>query len=239
MVAGMAPENGWTATNEKAAESLKDRDDWQRTGASLSDQAYRKVMDMIVNRRLTGGEILIESRLAGTLELTRTPLREALVRLEGEGLLVKQTNRSFSVRNVGVAEFFQSLKVRQYLEAKAAALAVGKVTARDVAALERRVNRLAKAKSHTPEHWKIDDDLHNFLAEASGNAVLAQTIRRLRITTQLFEIGRPFHRLQADAKEHLAILQAVKGGKAAAAQKTVFDHLKMIEKDVLQIVSSG
>ncbi len=59
-------------------------------GGSLSDKAYAKVRDMVVNRQLTGGDILVESRLAETLDLTRTPLREALVRLEGAGLLIKK-----------------------------------------------------------------------------------------------------------------------------------------------------
>ena len=196
-------------------------------------------MAMIVHRRVSGGEVMVEGRLAESLGLTRTPLREALARLEGEGMLVKQANRSFAVRAVGIAEYCQSLKVRQYLEAKAAVLAAGKVAPRDVAALRRRTKRLAKAKAHGPEHWKLDDDLHNWLIDNGGNAVLAQIVRRLRNTTRLFVIGRPFDRLHADAEEHLAILQAVVNGDAKAAEKAVRDHLQNFENDVLRVVSGG
>ena len=207
-------------------------------GRSLSDHAYQKLLDMIVHRQLSGGEVLVESRLAGSLGLTRTPLREALVRLEGEGLLVKQANRSFAVRSVRVSEFFQSLRVREYLESHAAALAAKRVAPPDIAALRKRIALLAETEAQSPEHWKLDNDLHNWLAQSSGNAVLAQIVRKLRITTQLFEIGQPFDRVQADAIEHLAILQALEQGDPEAAQQAIVSHLRNIEADVLRIVSS-
>ncbi len=207
-------------------------------GRSLSDHAYQKLLDMIVHRQLSGGEVLVESRLAGALGLTRTPLREALVRLEGEGLLVKQANRSFAVRAVQVSEFFQSLRVREYLESHAAALAATRAAPVDIEVLRNRIAHLAKIEAQSPEHWKLDNDLHNWLAQSSGNAVLAQVVRKLRITTQLFEIGQPFDRVQADAAEHLAILRALEQGDSAAARHKIVQHLHNIEADVLRIVSS-
>ena len=163
-----------------------------KDGSSLSDQAFNKVRDMIVNRQLGGGDVLVESRLAESLGLTRTPLREALVRLEGAGLLVKEEGAVVRRAQVSVTEFFQSLKVRQYLESKAAALAIGKVNPAEIKAFQKRIQDLSKEKVHVPAHWILDDDLHGWLAAAGRNQVLAESIRRLRITTQLFEIGRPF-----------------------------------------------
>ena len=207
--------------------------------SSLADQAFTKVRRMIVDRTLAAGDVLVESRLTDTLGLTRTPLREALVRLEGAGLLVKRKNRSFAVRQVGIAEFFQSLKVRKYLESQAARLAVGKIDTKDIKDFRRRVLALAKVKPHAPKHWILDDDLHNWLASAGGNEVLADTIRRLRITTQLFEIGRPFDRTQADAEEHLEILKALEDEDVDAAKQAVLTHLENIERDVLAIIRVG
>jgi DNA-binding GntR family transcriptional regulator len=206
--------------------------------SSLSDRAFTKVRDMIVNRQLKGGDNLVESRLAKGLDLTRTPLREALVRLEGTGLLVKKKGRSFAVRQVNITEFFQSLKVRQYLETKAAALAVGKVTPAEIDYFRQRIKDLSKEDEHVPGHWLLDNDLHEWLARAGGNDVLAQNILRLRTTTQLFEIGRPFDRADADADEHLEILKAITDGNARAAESAVLRHLRNIEKDVLGIVAT-
>jgi len=207
-------------------------------GGSLSDKAYAKVRDMVVNRQLTGGDILVESRLAKTLDLTRTPLREALVRLEGAGLLIKKKGRSFAVRQVSVVEFFHSLKVRQYLESKAVALAADRVKQKDIEHYRQRIIDLSKENVHVPAHWILDDDFHIWLAEAGGNNVLADYIRRLRITTQLFEIGRPFNRAGADAEEHLAILKALGEGNTRGAETAIVRHLRNIEKDVLKIVTT-
>ncbi|NQW00436.1 MAG: GntR family transcriptional regulator [Rhodospirillales bacterium] len=206
---------------------------------SLSEDAFTKVRNMIVNRQLSGGDVLIESRLANILGSTRTPLREALVRLEGAGILVKKKGRSFAVREVGAAEFFQSLRVRQYLESKAASLAVGKASITDIKTFQNRIKDLLKEDIRGPAHWNLDDDLHEWLAEVGGNKVLADSVRRLRITTQLFEVGSPFDRAEADAREHLAILQALEEGNARDAEAATLKHLKNIEKDVLEIVTGS
>ena len=84
---------------------------------NLSNQAYASVSEMIQQRRLKGGALIVESRLADMLGISRTPLREALQRLEGEGLVVKCAGRSFIVRHVDLGEYLQSLKVREILEA--------------------------------------------------------------------------------------------------------------------------
>lgn len=230
--------NAVTQAKGRPAAKAGDAGTGPAAGRSLSDHAYQMLMDMIVHRRLSGGEVLVESRLADSLGLTRTPLREAMVRLEGEGLLVKQANRSFAVRSVRVSEFFQSLRVREYLESQAAALAAKRVAGRDIEGLRKRIARLAKTQAQSPEHWKLDNDLHNWLARSSGNAVLADVVRKLRITTQLFEIGQPFDRVHADASEHLAILQALDEADPEAAQRAVVTHLRHIETDVLRIVSN-
>ena len=94
---------------------------------NLSNQAYASVSEMIQQRRLKGGALIVESRLADMLGISRTPLREALQRLEGEGLVIKGAGRSFIVRHVDRGEYLQSLKVREILEAEAVMLAIGRI----------------------------------------------------------------------------------------------------------------
>jgi len=89
-----------------------------------------------------------------------------------------------------------------------------------------------------PAHWILDDEFHLWLARASGNNVLADYILRLRITTQLFEIGRPFDRAAADAEEHFGILNALAEGNARAAEAAILRHLRNIEKDVRKTVTT-
>jgi DNA-binding GntR family transcriptional regulator len=129
-------------------------------GYNLSNLAYRSVSEMIRSRRLKGGELIVESRLADLLGISRTPLREALQRLEGEGLVIKSANRSFMVRNVDLAEYLQSLKVREILEGEAAFLATGHVSRLKLTEAHREINELMQASSyHTDAHWCSDDPL--------------------------------------------------------------------------------
>ena len=85
----------------------------QPVATNLSNQAHQAISEMIQRRRLRGGEVIVELRLAEVLNISRTPLREALQRLEGEGLVIKGTGRSFMVRHVDLREYLQSLKVRE------------------------------------------------------------------------------------------------------------------------------
>ena len=94
---------------------------------SLARRAYRAIRTMILSRRLTGGEILLEERLASELSISRTPVREALLLLQSEGLIEKQMNQPFRVRIVSNREYFQTMRLRELLEGEATAMATGKI----------------------------------------------------------------------------------------------------------------
>ena len=119
------------------------------SGASLSNRAYTAISEMIHSRRLRGGEVIIETRLAELLGVSRTPLREALQRLEGEGLVTKHANRSFMVRQVDLSEYLQSLKVREILEAEALINAFGRIDETELRAAQEEIEELARLPNVT------------------------------------------------------------------------------------------
>jgi DNA-binding GntR family transcriptional regulator len=198
-------------------------------GQSLSDLAYNAVSEMIRWRRLRSGEVVVEARLTEALGISRTPLREALQRLEGEGLLVKQGTRSFVVRQVHMKEYLQSLKVREFLEAEAAAMAVGHVAPEVLAQVRTEIEELRRITSYrTDAHWRSDDRVHALLIEGCGNDVLGDTIRRLRVTTRLFEVARLQDRLEPDSVEHLAIVAALEAEDPRAARRAAAAHIRSL-----------
>lgn len=203
---------------------------------NLSGLAYRAVSEMIRDRRLRGGETIVEQRLAEALGVSRTPLREALQRLEGEGLVVKAPNRSFVVRHVELAEYLQSLKVREILEPEAAALAAGRIPLARLRALRAEAVELNAAPAHTDAHWTSDDAVHRVLAEHCGNKVMARLIESLRITTRLFEIAWLSDRVGPDSSEHIAILNALIDGDARAARRAVQAHIRSLSRFTLTMV---
>ncbi|WP_062228519.1 GntR family transcriptional regulator [Aureimonas frigidaquae] len=202
------------------------------TGArseNLSNLAYKSVTELIRTRHLRGGDTIVESRLAEQLNISRTPLREALQRLEGEGLVVKGNGRSFMVRFVDLGEYLQSLRVREILEPEAAAMAAGHIPRLELATVRAEINSLRDATAyHTDAHWRSDDNLHELFARHCGNDVLIRAIGGLRVTTRLFEIARLADRVQPDSVEHLAILEALESEDAKAARKAVQTHIRSI-----------
>ncbi len=206
-------------------------------GINLSNLAYNSISEMIRSRKLRGGDTVVEARLAETLGISRTPLREALQRLEGEGLVVKGNGRSYLVRQVDLREYLHSLKVREILEAEAAALACGRISGADLARVRHEINELRQAtRYHTDAHWRSDDNLHGLYVDACGNEVLGQMIRSLRVTTRLFEIARLADRLEPDSAEHLAILDALEAEDTKAARKTVATHIRSLADFALDTV---
>ena len=88
--------------------------------STLAEKAYLAVLNMIQERTIPSGQQIIELRLAKELGISRTPIRQALRLLEGEGLLQKSVGRSYIVRRFDLREYLQSLKVRELLESEAA-----------------------------------------------------------------------------------------------------------------------
>ena len=181
--------------------------------------------------------MLVEARLADALGISRTPLREALQRLEGEGWLRKTANRSFQVREVDLREYLQSVKVREMLEPEAAMLAAGAISAERLHAIRHSVTELGNPEQHTDAHWRSDDEVHGVYLDACGNPVLADTIRLLRNATRLFEITRLSDRVAADAREHLVIVDALASEDRRQIRRAVQAHLKSLVRFSLATVA--
>ena len=196
--------------------------------ASLGSLAYNALSDMIRHKRLRAGDAIVEARLADTLGVSRTPLREALQRLEAEAMVVR-AGRSYVVRRVDLGEYLKSLKIRQILEPEAAALAVGRVPGLRLAAVRGEILQLLDATTyHTDAHWRSDDNLHGMFIDHCGNEVMARILGGLRATTRLFEIDRLKDRLKPDSREHLAILDAMMAGDEGGARRAVVVHMQSL-----------
>src|SRR6478735_3647448 len=107
----------------------------------LSTVAYGAVLDMILRGTIAPGELVTERLIAARLGMSRTPVREAVRRLEGEGTLERQRSGALVVRPYSMEEFLQALAVRRLLEGEAARLAAGKVSPAILAAARERIDR--------------------------------------------------------------------------------------------------
>lgn len=203
-------------------------------GKSLGERAYDQLLDRMLAGTFAAGTLLQERALAEMLGISRTPVREALAKLESEGFVTRHVGRLLVVREVAVQELMEILHVRSILETEAAAIAAGRIPPAELQAMR----RLFEAQLQGPlpdggDFWEADDRLHGMIVDAAGNAVLADTVRGLRRRTRMFNLKRMPERLVPGCEEHLAIVAALEAGDPAAARRAVAIHLDNTRAGIL------
>ncbi|MBY0322470.1 MAG: GntR family transcriptional regulator [Reyranella sp.] len=202
-------------------------------GQKLSVVAYGALLDMILRGAIGAGEPVTERLIAARLGMSRTPVREAVRRLEGEGTLLRQRNGALVVQPYSMETFLHALAVRRLLEGETARLAAGKIAPAVLAALRERIERLRR--EGLGDGGRQDDrDFHAAIAQASGNPVLATTIADLRKRTAMFRLGRLPERLDQVCDEHLAIVDALQSGDGETARAAMQSHIDNVRAHLLQ-----
>lgn len=205
----------------------------------LSLSAYERLRSMVLSGVIAGGAVIQERRLAEILGLSRTPVREALGRLEGEGLLCRE-GRHLLCSSVSVAEVMEILSVRRLLETEAARAAAGLMPAQAVASVRAAILDMADPADVTDDdHWANDDLLHLSIARASGNNLLQRLVRDLRQRTRMFGLRRIPGRFDVGKEEHIAILDAIAAGDATAAAARMQRHLDHAREAILSSLAGG
>jgi DNA-binding GntR family transcriptional regulator len=157
--------------------------------------------------------------------------------LELEGRLQKTVHHSYVIRRVDLREYLQSLRVRRLLEPEAAALSAGHVAETALAAARRNLLELTRVQPYSVlRHWQSDDEVHGLFIDHCSNEVLADQIRSLRVTTNLFEIERLSERLGPDTHQHEEIIRALEEADADKAREAVSAHLKSLHEFALHTV---
>lgn len=145
-------------------------------------QAYEQIKGSILNLRYRPGDKLSEARLAGELQLGRSPIRAALARLEGEGWIKVLPQSGTFVRQLSQQEVMDIAELRLLLEAHAAHRAAERIGIEDLKVLRVEFEGL-KAKGvdgHFDEFLRIDDRFHTTLYRVAGNQRVAEILGNLR-----------------------------------------------------------
>jgi len=206
--------------------------------ASLAEQAYASLRTLILDRKISAGSPLQEGRLADDLRISRTPMREALVRLAGEGLLVRRDARSYAVRALGTKEYFDCMRAREIIECEAIVLAVDKITDAQLDKLDADLKMLDAGVHDEIEHWHFDDRFHQLISSASGNVVLPRLVEELRVNARLFRLHSPLHRQRENHEEHGEIISALRARDPERARAAMREHLRSLQEDVKRALVS-
>jgi DNA-binding GntR family transcriptional regulator len=194
------------------------------------------VVDLLRNALLEGkfapGESLSEPALAAQLGISRGPVREALLVLQQEGLVVHAHNRGFAVLTLGPADRIAMAQVRIPLEALALELVKRKASEGDLAGLDDAIRRMADSFL-TDSRACAREDLafHEKLWELAGNPWLVVALRRIALPFFMYTIMYQNRTEQLDAatfeEQHRRYMAYLRGEIETSAEECVRFHLRM------------
>lgn len=196
--------------------------------------AYERLRRGILLGRIPVGTVLDTSTLAGELEMSRTPVREALQQLLQEGLLERAQRRQMVVRRIPEDERHEIFLMRDALERVSVARAAKAISEDDLDELRALVYRQRRAgQEGDPERFiELDERFHFRLAEAAGLPTFRKVLGELRAFIRLIgiaAIAQPGRMDQVTA-EHEAVLEALEKRDSALAAERMRDHLRATEE---------
>ena len=200
----------------------------------LAEKAHEQILSMIHRRELRAGETVRERQLAEHFGVSRTPLREALRRLEGERWLKRDDSGRLVVTSMSVRDAIEVLEVRILLEPQCARLAAPRMLQPQIDRLRQRLNSLRKRGHITSDaDGRLDDELHGAICLAAGNTTMAAIIANLRLRTRMFSIVRLTQRVVPVCDEHLLIIDAIEARNADAAASAMLAHVSGVKEAVI------
>ncbi|ELW9445536.1 GntR family transcriptional regulator [Burkholderia cenocepacia] len=207
---------------------------------STADAVAASLRDMIINGELAGGERLVERDLAERFGISRIPMREAIQRLEREGLLDIFRNRGAVVRMLSAADVQEIYDLRVLLEGDAIYRSVKRLDDETLARAE-LVHRLLGDATVPRRQGELNREFHALLYSCCGNARQLKSIAELRGQVERYE--RLQATLLADTPsfqvEHDDILQACLERNARRARAMTVAHLDSARRIVLRLVEGG
>ncbi len=223
------------AVAETVLPSSADRD-----RVSLTEEAYRVLKREILDNRLPPGFQALEPELARLLGMSRTPVREALIRLQDEGLVEVQRRRGMRVLPVAPADMREIYQILSVLEGEACVLLAARKPRPNIRALIRETDAMeAAAAAGDRESWaKADDRFHRALVALCGNRRLAsfsnmlldQAHRTVMVTLYIRQLPTK------SVVDHRLVLEDIAAGHSEAARLHLRQHREWGAGELLRIL---
>jgi len=213
-----------------------------RSSPSLVDVAYEAVIEAILDQRLSPGERMTIDQIARGLDMSITPVREALTRIAADGLLVQTRNRGFAVPPLLTdARYHQLFSARRLLEAHAAANA--EPSPDELDALERLLKKMVALKPSADyakyrRFNELDHSFHQGVIVLARNPYIEEAWQGLHFHLQMCRLYAGEGVIDHDdaVHEHASILRALRHGGGEAAAEAVRAHVDGAEQRLLSLL---
>jgi DNA-binding GntR family transcriptional regulator len=214
-----------------------------------AELAYHRIRQWIVEGRFRPGERLVEQRLATELDLSRTPIREAMRMLQSEGLVRVEANKGTTVRPLSIGEIADLYELRARLEGMAAELAATRATPEQLDRLETADQQFSAAVvAHVDGNletmrdvFRCNDLFHLTILEASKHERLVQNLVRTVDHTLVFQAFRHYQRsgFERSVLFHHLLYEAVRTGAGSRAGRLMHEHVLQGRDQLLDVVEAA
>ena len=206
----------------------------------LRELVLDAIREAIINGTLKPRERLMEIQLAEELGVSRTPVREALRKLELEGFIVMVPRKGAYVADISFKDIADVFEIRAALEALAAGLAAERITGEELEEMERLVAEKAEAIANQDMEKliKVDTMFHEAIYKASRNQRLTSIISNLREQIQRYRTTSLAYpgRMQRSLEEHRSIVEAIQSRDSQIAQQVAREHIENAENSIIEAI---
>ncbi|MFM9369979.1 GntR family transcriptional regulator [Streptomyces sp. Da 82-17] len=208
---------------------------------SLAERAYRAIRDRLVMLEIRPGDPINEDQLMQSLGLGRTPVREALKRLQYERLITTYPRRGTFATEVNITDLAHISEVRQELEPLAAAQAARRATPADREVLTTLLTELKSAADAPPEPadlMRLDLQVHRAIYAATHNPYLEDTlVRHDNLATRIWclFVDR-LDDMSGHVEEHSPLIEAIVGGEPDQAAELARSHVEGFERAIREAI---
>jgi DNA-binding GntR family transcriptional regulator len=213
-----------------------------KTEQSLTEIAYLDILGRIVESRLPLSRPLKETQLAQELGISRTPVREALHRLELEGLLVNSDTGRYTVRLPSAQEIQEAAEILRVLDTLLFDRAARNATKEQRTLLVSLARQMVTAaEAGDDELWNtLDDQFHDVIRDAANNSQASDIVNQVRRRIQRFSRRPDFSkaRFVPCSMEHLDLALAIRDRDFDAIRDGVVRHIDKMEVSVAQTIES-
>ena len=210
---------------------------------ALHDQVASRLRTMLVEGRIAPGAKLNERELCAQLQVSRTPLREAIKLLAAEGLVDLLPNRGAVAVKLTEADVLNTFEVLAMLEGMSGELAAKRITEEELAEVRALHYEMmaCHARRDLSGYYRLNARIHTAINEAAGNPVLAQTYRSInaRVQSLRFRTNQDDAKWKHAVEEHEQMIAALAARDAGAMRKVLVSHLMRKRDTVLELMRAG
>lgn len=211
--------------------------------ASLAEQAYAAIKDMILRLELTPGGPITEAQLSSLLGISKSPIRSALIHLQRDGLVTITPYKETIVSALSVGKVRSIYEARLLIEPHVVSAITPHLTTADLEHIAAMLLRSegALATEDFPTYFAINSEFHGFFVHRHGNEFLRNTLDAIALQMERIRMisATISNHPQKQHSEHSAIFDAVRSGDPEAAGRAMRDHIAGYLDDVVAEVEAG